>query len=70
MNLPKFLRPRQAARYLAISESSLNKLRVFGGGPAYSKRGRSIIYSVDDLDAWVAAGRRHSTSDEGGANVT
>jgi predicted DNA-binding transcriptional regulator AlpA len=56
------LRTPDAANYLALSVSTLNKLRVFGGGPNYSKLGRVVVYSVDDLDAWLRANRRSSTS--------
>lgn len=56
------LRTPDAANYLALSVSTLNKLRVFGGGPNYSKLGRVVVYSVEDLDAWLRANRRSSTS--------
>ena len=52
-----------AATYTGISASTLNKLRVFGGGPAYLKLGRRVAYSVSDLDAWLASKRRNSTSE-------
>jgi hypothetical protein len=46
-----------------LSASTLNKLRVFGGGPKYLKLGRTVVYDVTDLDAWLATKRRASTSD-------
>jgi hypothetical protein len=53
-----------AAAYLNVSVSYLNKLRVIGGGPVYSKVGsRRVVYRVDDLDRWLAASRRRSTSE-------
>ncbi|WP_422028812.1 helix-turn-helix transcriptional regulator [Roseovarius sp.] len=51
------LPPRQAARYLGLSESTLAKLRsrhARGRGPRYSKLGGSIRYRKTDLDAWIA----------------
>ncbi|MEZ5782754.1 MAG: helix-turn-helix domain-containing protein [Rhizobiaceae bacterium] len=57
------LRTPEAAQYLGISTSTLNKTRVRGDGPAYHKIGRVVAYSCADLDAWLAAGRRRSTSD-------
>ena len=51
-----------AARYTGLSASTLNKLRVFGGGPAYLKLGRRVVYDAADLDAWLATQRRTSTS--------
>mgnify|MGYP000438569516 CR=1 FL=1 len=59
------LRTPDAAQYLGISTSTLNKLRVLGGGPAYHKLGRIVGYSHADLDAWLASRRRRSTSDIG-----
>lgn len=56
-----------AATYTGLSVSTLNKLRVFGGGPLFLKLGRRVIYDVADLDAWLAARRRRSTSDNGRA---
>ncbi|QRI63611.1 helix-turn-helix domain-containing protein [Shinella sp. PSBB067] len=56
------LRTPQAAKYLNISASTLNKLRLVGGGPRYAKLGKSVVYDPADLDAWVEANRRTSTS--------
>ncbi len=53
----KNLRTPQAADYLGISKSLLDKLRCYGGGPTYAKLGSSVIYSTADLDAWVASKR-------------
>jgi predicted DNA-binding transcriptional regulator AlpA len=60
---PSRLPVEAAATYTGLSASTLNKLRVFGGGPAYLKLGRRVAYSIADLDAWLASKRRHSTSE-------
>ena len=52
-----------AADYLGLSESKLNKLRVFGGGPVYLKVGRRVTYDLRDLEEWLATKRRSSTSE-------
>jgi predicted DNA-binding transcriptional regulator AlpA len=66
MNVPNpRLNVEAAAGYTGISASTLNKLRVFGGGPVFLKLGRRVAYDVADLDAWLAARRRRSTSDHG-----
>ena len=52
-----------AAGRLDISESTLAKLRLYGGGPTYSKLGRRVVYRPDDLDEWVTRNRHQSTSD-------
>lgn len=57
------LRTADAASYVGLSKSTLEKLRVTGGGPAYSALGRVVVYRIEDLDAWVSAHKRRSTSD-------
>ena len=59
------LRVQAAAKHLGLSVSTLNKLRVFGGGPVFLKLGRRVAYDVADLDDWLASKRRLSTSDNG-----
>ena len=53
----------EAADYLRVSTSRLNKLRLSGGGPPFFKVGATIIYSQDDLDTWLATHRRASTAE-------
>lgn len=52
-----------AAAYVGLSASTLNKLRVFGGGPAFIKLGRRVVYDARDLDQWLSDRRRQSTSE-------
>ena len=60
------LRVPQAADYLGLSTSTLAKMRLRGDGPRYLKAGRRIvIYDVHDLEEWLGARRRHSTSEQG-----
>ena len=62
----RFLRTRDAAHFLGIAARTLEDLRLRGGGPTYSTpRARIVLYDVRDLEAWIAAGRRRSTSDPG-----
>ena len=56
------LRTAEAAEYTTVSESTLTKLRLTGGGPIFIKVGKSVLYDVSDLDAWLASHRRRSTS--------
>lgn len=60
--LRRKLRTREAATYTGLAKSTLEKLRVSGGGAPYIRIGRAILYDLDDLDAWLAAHRRKSTS--------
>lgn len=55
------IRTKQAADYLGLSKSTLDKLRCFGGGPQFYKLGRAVIYDVADLDAWKAERARTTT---------
>jgi hypothetical protein len=59
----KMLNVREAADYIRLSKSFLDKARVSGDGPAYLLIGRRIVYDRDDLDNWAAKHRRGSTSD-------
>jgi excisionase family DNA binding protein len=56
------LRTKQAAAYTGITKSTLEKLRVYGGGSPYIRIGRVVLYDPVDLDAWLASHKRHSTS--------
>lgn len=51
------IRVTQAADYCGVSTSFLNHARCKGGGPAYVKLGSAVIYSTDDLDAWLESRR-------------
>ncbi|PAY06647.1 DNA-binding protein [Bradyrhizobium sp. UFLA03-84] len=52
-----------AAIYTGTRPNYLEKLRCTGGGPLYIKRKGAVRYDPDDLDAWLEAGKRKSTSD-------
>ncbi|MDX3928688.1 MAG: helix-turn-helix domain-containing protein [Shinella sp.] len=52
------LRVKQAAHYVGVSKSFLDKARCYGGGPAFVKLGTSVIYRTQDLDEWVATNRQ------------
>ena len=56
-SFPIHMRPREAARYLGLAESTLAKLRMRGrsGGPGFCRVGGAVIYRRSDLDAWLAA---------------
>jgi predicted DNA-binding transcriptional regulator AlpA len=57
------VRATDAAKYLGLSKSTLAKMRLRGDGPVFCKNGpRVVAYRIADLDAWLTANRRHSTS--------
>jgi len=63
---PRLLRTEEAARWLGLSGRTLEKHRCTGTGPAYRKIGGRVVYVVDDLQAWIDAGVRRSTSERSG----
>lgn len=52
-----------AAAYMGLSRSTLEKLRVYGGGPRYLKLRRLVRYRPEDLDKWMADRVVSSTSE-------
>ena len=57
------LRTPEAAKYLGLSKSTLEKYRLTGGGPRYAKLGKIVTYDPAELDAWADARTRTSTSE-------
>jgi excisionase family DNA binding protein len=55
----------EAAKRLNLADSTLEKMRVSGRGPKFIRLGRVVRYDDEDLDAFIQAGRRASTSDSG-----
>ena len=55
----------EAARFIGLSKSTLDKLRISGGGPTYLQLGRRVLYDVAGLEAWLTSKRRSSTFDNG-----
>jgi hypothetical protein len=51
-----------AATYTGLSASSLNKMRIFGGGPIFIKYSRRVVYRISDLDVWMNDKRVANTS--------
>jgi predicted DNA-binding transcriptional regulator AlpA len=57
------LNQRQASEMLALSERTLERMRVTGLGPKHVRLGRSIRYRLADLEAWIASQVVSSTSE-------
>ena len=62
-NAEPFLTTKEAARFLVLKTNTLEKMRVYGGGPIYRKHGRYVRYHIDDLYAWSDQRIKSSTSD-------
>ncbi len=52
------IKSQEAADFLGVSVSWLNKSRMKGDGPVYMKIGGAVRYALPDLEAWMAAQRR------------
>ncbi|CAM5768324.1 MULTISPECIES: helix-turn-helix transcriptional regulator [Pseudomonadota] len=65
----RYLRTPEAARFVGLSIRTLEKHRIYGTGPRYSKLGGRVVYRVEDLQEWVDAAAKASTSDPGKAVV-
>jgi hypothetical protein len=61
----KLIDEKQAAALLNVSIKSLQAWRSRGGGPRFVKLGRLVRYAVSDLEDFVLAAQRTSTSDRG-----
>lgn len=57
------LNTTEAATYLKMSPSWLNKTRLSGTGPVYMKTGGRVQYETSDLDAWLRSSRRTAVYD-------
>jgi hypothetical protein len=60
--LPAYVDTTGTSALTGISESTLEKQRLSGGGIPFIKAGRLVKYAVADIHAWMAARRRCSTS--------
>ncbi len=49
----------QAAKYLGLAVSTLNKWRCLGEGPIFIKMGRAVRYRQKDLETYI---KGHSLS--------
>jgi Helix-turn-helix domain len=62
--MDSLLNQAKAAKALGLSERTLERLRLTGGGPVYVKAGRRVLYREPDLAAWIASRVRATTSDD------
>lgn len=63
INSGRKLSVTEAAAFLGVSKSWLDKHRVHGGGPAYLKLGRRVVYDLGDLEEFAVGRRVRNTSD-------
>lgn len=59
-----YLRTADAAKYLGVGKSTLERARIEGTGPKFRRLGAKIVtYAVVDLDAWAGEQVHRSTSE-------
>ena len=61
--LQKLLKENEAAQRLSLEVATLRRWRWAGKGPRFLKICGAIRYEPADLDAFIEASRRFSTSD-------
>ena len=54
----------ETAVLLRLQPQTLRVWRYRGGGPRYLKIGNRVVYSRQDIEAWLSTRRRTSTSDQ------
>src|SRR5687768_5198272 len=61
--------PFETARILGVKPQTLAKWRLKGTGPLFRKFGSRVMYAVPDLEAFVAAAARESTSQNAAPSI-
>jgi len=65
MDDTKLLNETETARFLNLKPKTLARWRWSGKGPVFRKIGGAVRYSLFDLEAYLEASKRNSTSDPG-----
>jgi excisionase family DNA binding protein len=68
MTSDRIMNTLEAARYLGLSKSTVEKMRHFGTGPRYYKLTHLCRYHAADLDSWMAERLIGSTSEKPGSS--
>ena len=63
--MTELLDEKQAAALLRVTTKGLQSWRYRGNGPRFVKVGRCVRYRLEDLQTFVLAALRTSTSDPG-----
>lgn len=64
-NTPHYMNEKSASDFCNLSEKTLQRYRVHGGGPTYIKCGARILYNRDDIISWLESKKVSSTSEYG-----
>jgi excisionase family DNA binding protein len=63
MSATPYMTQGQLALLLNVSERTLERWRIEGTGPAFTRAGRRVLYSRDIVERWLTVGIRQSTSE-------
>ena len=58
-----FLSTTNLAEYLHVSPRTIERWRVEGNGPRFVKAGHRVLYKSEEVNAWLEAASRRSTSE-------
>ncbi|MGH8503835.1 MAG: helix-turn-helix transcriptional regulator [Gammaproteobacteria bacterium] len=61
--MTEYLTQAEAANFTRLSPRTLERMRLTGTGPRYSKAGRRVIYSRRAIEEWLEKRTYKSTSD-------
>jgi len=61
--MDRILNQKEAAKLLGVSTRTLERLRIAGTGPQFTRLGRLVRYRECDLADYVARNLRTSTSE-------
>ncbi|PCJ38989.1 MAG: DNA-binding protein [Alphaproteobacteria bacterium] len=57
-----YMNTREAAKYLGLCPTTLEKRRWLGLGPCYRKHGTIVVYHIDDLENWSTSNLHNTNS--------
>ena len=63
MDATTFLTQNEAAEFLRLSPRTLERHRVAGTGPKFTKLGRRIVYRVSEIETWATERTFTSTAE-------
>lgn len=58
-----YLTQSETAKLTRLSPRTLERMRLTGSGPRYTKAGRRVIYSRNAIEEWLNSRTYRSTSD-------
>lgn len=69
MTIEKLIDDREVSKLTGIARKTLQNMRLKGGGPEFIKIGKNCRYRPSEIDNWLKANTRRTTSEGGNSNV-